>query len=317
MWGAPPDVVDPSSEYVPLQTVATNLKLRVLSSSAYSAMLRDASGNVITLVVDPGGAALVNGRPLTYSGQISAHEKGDSLLLPRGLMEQLARVLPTTVRPRRQLFTPDVTTAGNGLPIGKPRYNGPRLGPVLIDAGHGGKDPGAMGSYGRGTQVREKDVVLGVAMELAAILRSQNVDVLMTRSNDVFIPLGERVSIGNHSGARLMVSLHADASDNGDASGFTVYLGKNASTASITAASAIAGEMMGSNFVSRGIRRHPKTIRVINEPRIPCVLVEMGYVSNSVEAAQLDRADHRRRVATAVAAGVIDYLCPQPWTPRR
>ncbi|MCE5328660.1 MAG: N-acetylmuramoyl-L-alanine amidase [Planctomycetaceae bacterium] len=187
---------------------------------------------------------------------------------------------------------------------------------MLIDAGHGGKDPGAVGGYGGLVRhsVREKDAVLAVALEVGAILRSQNVEVMFTRSDDTFIPLAQRVAIANRSGARLMLSLHADASDNGSASGFTVYLGRNPSRASITAASAIAGEMTAGDFMSRGIRRHPKTIRVINEPRIPSVLVEMGYVSNSAEAAQFDRADHRRRLAAAIAAGVIDYLSPQAWT---
>ncbi|MCE5276504.1 MAG: N-acetylmuramoyl-L-alanine amidase [Planctomycetaceae bacterium] len=318
MWGRPSDLVDPTSEYVPLETMAADLKLRVLSASAYSAMLRDASGNLVTLVVDPGGAVLVNGRPLTYRGQISPHEKGDSLLLPRGLDEDLARALRTTSRPRRALVAPEAPSRLS--PPIKLQYSGPRLGPVLIDAGHGGKDPGAVGGYGvagQHRQVREKDVVLAVALDLASVLRAQNVEVILTRSDDTFIPLADRVAIANRSGARLMLSLHADAAANSSASGFTVYLGRSPSSASITAASAIAGEMASLNLASRGIRRHPKTIRVINEPRIPSVLVEMGFVSNSTDASDLDRADHRRRLASAMAIGIIEYLSPPLWTARR
>ncbi|MCE5328661.1 MAG: hypothetical protein LLG01_19860 [Planctomycetaceae bacterium] len=118
MWGIqrPSDLADPSSEQVPLSQVAASMKLRVLSTSAYSAMLRDGAGNIVTLVVDPGGAALVNGRALTYGGQINPDEKGDSLLLPRGLTEELAATLRTASRPRRPVIAPVV----GGQPASNP-----------------------------------------------------------------------------------------------------------------------------------------------------------------------------------------------------
>lgn len=90
---------------------------------------------------------------------------------------------------------------------------------VVLDPGHGGKDPGAIGPGG----VLEKDVVLGVARRLAAQLTEAGYDVLLTRDSDVFIPLPERTRRANAAKADLFVSIHANASPNRAASGIETY----------------------------------------------------------------------------------------------
>jgi len=96
---------------------------------------------------------------------------------------------------------------------------------IVIDAGHGGKDPGALGSL-----VREKDVVLDVALRFGQLIKQHHpsVNVIFTRNTDVFIPLEQRPKIANKANANLFISIHADYADNKSAKGPTTFtLGQN------------------------------------------------------------------------------------------
>ncbi|NOZ21706.1 MAG: hypothetical protein GXP25_11550 [Planctomycetes bacterium] len=90
---------------------------------------------------------------------------------------------------------------------------------VVIDPGHGGKDPGALGCYG----VKEKNVVLAIGLELKRILASKKLDVVMTREDDTFISLDDRPMIANRERADLFISIHANASRSSGAHGFETY----------------------------------------------------------------------------------------------
>ena len=111
----------------------------------------------------------------------------------------------------------------------EPREEKPRVGArfkpgkirrIVVDPGHGGHDPGAVGAHG----TQEKNVVLTIGLKLAEKLRDElGIDVVMTRSTDVFIPLEERTAIANKVNADLFVSIHANASLNRGASGIETY----------------------------------------------------------------------------------------------
>ena len=90
---------------------------------------------------------------------------------------------------------------------------------VVIDPGHGGKDPGAVGCYG----LKEKSVVLAIALELKRILTRKKLDVVMTREDDTFISLDDRPMIANRERADLFISVHANASRSGNAQGFETF----------------------------------------------------------------------------------------------
>ncbi|MEW6355265.1 MAG: N-acetylmuramoyl-L-alanine amidase [Planctomycetota bacterium] len=90
---------------------------------------------------------------------------------------------------------------------------------VVIDPGHGGKDPGAEGCYG----VREKDVTLAIGLELKRILTAKQIDVVMTREDDTFISLDDRPMIANRERADLFVSIHANAARASNAKGFEIF----------------------------------------------------------------------------------------------
>jgi len=261
--------------------LAGRLRMKVQHSSRASASLRNA-GNSVTLFADPRGQVFVNGRPLGQTGGIVA--AGDILFVPADFERQI----------RRRLRRPP--------PPKQPRPPARIRATVVIDPGHGGRDPGAIATSG----LREKTVNLAVALAAAKLLERRGLDVVLTRSSDRFVELNERAAIANHRGADLFVSIHADAAPNRSAHGYTIYAARSASAASLRLAAAVERRMRSTRVHSRGIRRGD--FRVLVRTSCPAVLVETGYLSHASESRRLADAGHRRRLAAAVADGVFDFL---------
>ena len=176
------------------------------------------------------------------------------------------------------------------------------LGRVVIDPGHGGTDPGASSASG----LLEKDVCLDVALELARVLQAEGVEVRLTRSADRFVELEERAAVGNRNQADVFVSIHADAAGNASASGFSVYIRRVASTRSFQLAEAIRGSMRDTGANDRGVRR--ADYRVLSRSVGPAALVELGFLSNRRDAADLATSNYRDVLARLVGAGILEFL---------
>ncbi|MFZ4689041.1 MAG: N-acetylmuramoyl-L-alanine amidase [Polymorphobacter sp.] len=218
---------------------------------------------------------------------------------------------------------------------------------VVIDAGHGGKDSGAIAVDGR----YEKTVTLAIAQATARRLeRSGRVRVKLTRADDRFIPLGGRVTIARNARADLFISIHADAAGNDQARGASVYtlsaVASDAVAARLAArenkADIIGGVNLGVEApevgdimidlsrratgnvsvafaeilqaeLSNGMRfrgefHHFAGFRVLKAPDVPSVLLETGYVTNSEDAAFLFSDAGRKRVADGIARAVERHL---------
>jgi len=173
---------------------------------------------------------------------------------------------------------------------------------IVIDAGHGGKDPGTTSANG----YEEKILNLDVAQQIAQILRDKGHRVIMTRNSDEFIELEERAAIANRAKADVFVSIHADSSAKSSLTGFTVYVERSGSWASSKLADAIDTRMAVTGLGSNGVKK--ANYRVLTHTNCPAVLVEIGYLSNRWEAKQLHNNDMQRRLAQAVAEGITDYL---------
>jgi len=218
------------------------------------------------------------------------------------------------------------------------------IGKIVIDPGHGGKDPGAIGPH----RVKEKFVVLDIAKRLKAELEKQmNCQVVMTRDHDCFIPLEERTVIANTKKADLFVSIHANASRNRKAHGVETYFlnlatdkeamelaaKENAtSTKKISDLQLILNDLMRNSKISessrlarsvqdhlvkhlRGKYRNVKNLGVKQAPfyvligaQMPSILVETSFVSNRVEEKRLDSAAYRQKIAEGIAAGIKVYI---------
>ena len=187
----------------------------------------------------------------------------------------------------------------SGLPtVARNRYR------IVIDPGHGGPDPGAIGIGG----LRETDVVLDVSLQVADLLRARDVDVRLTRTREVDVDLPPRVSLANRSGATAFVSIHANALNmhRPDVNGIETFFFSDPRSGRL--ASYLQQQMMdvSPGTPNRGVRRG--RFFVIRRSTMPSALVEMGFVTGAVDAPRLANADHRRRLALALTAGILNYL---------
>jgi N-acetylmuramoyl-L-alanine amidase len=175
---------------------------------------------------------------------------------------------------------------------------------VAIDAGHGGKDTGAIGPTG----LLEKDVVLDLAQRVREQLVRAGARVVMTRETDVFVDLAERPRLARQQGATVFVSIHANASTRSASNGSETYY---LSPQSQELAQMIQDELGRiPNLANRGIKT--ANFLVLRENNVPAVLVEVAYVSSPDEEARLKRETFRQQLAAAIVRGIQRFLTVYP-----
>jgi len=167
---------------------------------------------------------------------------------------------------------------------------------VVVDAGHGGFDRGG----GPGQRIPEKDKTLDVALRLRSVLQAAGYRVVMTRSNDTFIPLGTRTAIANSYRNAIFVSVHFNSAPRSGASGIETYFYSAESAPLAGAIHANVCRTAGSG--NRGVRR--RGFFVLRRTAIPAVLCECGFLTNPWEASHVQNGAYRQRLAEAIARGI-------------
>jgi N-acetylmuramoyl-L-alanine amidase len=172
---------------------------------------------------------------------------------------------------------------------------------VVIDAGHGGKDPGAIGR----DELQEKEIILDISQQINKILETKGIGVLMTRSNDNFISLEGRTDMANKANADLFVSIHANSINlsRPDVNGLQTYFYKNGKEFADTVHRNILRSV---NTQDRGV--HKARFYVLRHSDMPSILVEVGYVTGADDAVKLRDSRYRRQMAEAIANGIIEYI---------
>jgi N-acetylmuramoyl-L-alanine amidase len=210
---------------------------------------------------------------------------------------------------------------------------------IVIDAGHGGRDPGAISVNG----LQEKEVTLDSALRLRAILeRTGRYHVALTRDADAFVELADRVAFARAQGADLFVSLHADAHDNHEAHGASIYtlseqgsaraqrlmgrqnwqidLGdapregvvgailvdlaqRDTTNRSAVFAQQVIERFTGVTPLLRNTHRNAGFF-VLLAPDVPAVLIEMGFLTNASDEQRLSTPAHRERLMRALATAI-------------
>jgi N-acetylmuramoyl-L-alanine amidase len=172
---------------------------------------------------------------------------------------------------------------------------------IVIDAGHGGKDPGAEGASGN----LEKLVTLDIATKVANILDSDpSFDVYMTREDDTFITLEDRPRIANEIGADAFVSIHGNTYTDPDISGTETYYYEEDD---IKLSEFVHKELVEAlGFHDRGVRQ--EEWKVLTHSDVPSILLELGYLTNANEEAALLDEDTQIRTAQAIVTGLKDYF---------
>jgi N-acetylmuramoyl-L-alanine amidase len=276
--------------------LAGRLGMRVDQSGRSLACLAGPFDRILVLG-SPGSQVYVNGRAVGPQGQVRAVE--DLLFVPLALEPEIRAALrgPITRREERPFRPP---STGGLVPVEPPR---PARGLVVLDAGHGGDDPGAM----RGGIV-EKDLNLALVQMVAECLKARGVQVILTRSDNTFIKLPDRPEFANRAGADLFLSIHANSTADSGISGFQVYVSDSPSQASIAAALAIARRLNQAGIWNYGTEPHRKPYQVLIHSRRPAVLLEVGFLTNASEAARLRQGSYQHKLADSVAEGVADFL---------
>jgi N-acetylmuramoyl-L-alanine amidase len=219
-----------------------------------------------------------------------------------------------------------------------------KLKKIVIDAGHGGRDPGAIGKSG----LKEKDVNLDIAKRLSRILKQEGVEVILTRSSDNFVSLEKRAEIANESGADLFISIHSNANRVRSLNGFEVYyiscdegdskrgyktaqetrlnLDKSCFASDSLELKAILWDMIYTSNRAESVELSKQLCKFMNENlgvkilgvkdanfqvlrlvHMPAVLIETGFLSNSNEEAKLKNEYYRETIAESIAEGLCEF----------
>ncbi|HXW08733.1 MAG TPA: N-acetylmuramoyl-L-alanine amidase [Vicinamibacterales bacterium] len=293
------------------------------------------------LIVDfrrAGGAVAAGPAPVATSGPITAEAIDETA----PVVEEMPAKVPLISRPVATLPSPAIPAMNSSGQFSLARQLGLGVSRIVIDAGHGGHDPGA-----RGNGLSEAAVVLDVAQRLKKLLDKQpGVDVAMTRDSDVFVPLEERTAIANRLNADLFLSIHANASRNTKARGVETYFLNFATNPEAEAVAARENSASG-----RTMHNLPDIVRAIalnnkiNESRdfagtvqkamverlsaknrdvrnlgvkqapfvvligagMPSVLAEISFVTNKEDGQLLKSAAYRQTIAEALLEAILRY----------
>jgi|TARA_B100001758_G_C18389624_1_gene602090 N-acetylmuramoyl-L-alanine amidase len=217
---------------------------------------------------------------------------------------------------------------------------------IVLDAGHGGKDPGAVGYY----NIHEKNIVLDITNELGRYIEKNhpNIKVIYTRTDDTFLGLRDRTNIANENKGQIFISVHANASTAKSARGFEIFLlgpnsvdeamevtlRENASIAfednqeqyklenqiiaSLSQTTFLKESEKLALFIENNVKKElPKTrmrgikqagFHVLVGASMPNLLVEVGFISNKSEAKLLNKSSYRRQMARGIFNGISDYI---------
>lgn len=318
-----------------------------------SVRLAQNTPQVSRLVIDLAEAAVASLDPAGAPGRnavrlvVQADRQGYAAALRQG-RRTLAAATPPAAQSAPAAPAAAPAAAAPSAPAAAPPLSPAALPVVVIDAGHGGQDPGAP-SILKGRW--EKEVTLAISKAIKAELdRSGKVKAVLTRSTDIFIPLGRRVEIAREAGANLFISIHADSIGRPDVHGATVYtLSETASdkeaerlAAKENKADIIAGINLGAEsqdvtdilidlvqretknlsaefagIVVREVGKHRyfrsnnhrfAGFRVLKAPDVPSVLLETGYMSNLEDSKYLFSEAGQRAIARGVRAAVEAYF---------
>ncbi|MBU9721748.1 MULTISPECIES: peptidoglycan-binding protein [Bacillaceae] len=173
---------------------------------------------------------------------------------------------------------------------------------IVLDPGHGAKDPG-----GRANGLVEKSVVLDISLRARDLLQAAGYVVIMTRSTDEYLTLEERAKIGNTSNADIFISVHANIF-NGTANGTETFWNNNHKGSDSRRLAHAVQNAVVSNIGTNSRRVDQASFHVIRETKIPSILLEVGFLDHSADAGKLKQSTYRQRAAQGILEGVNEYF---------
>ena len=178
---------------------------------------------------------------------------------------------------------------------------------VIIDPGHGGVDSGA-----HHKKILEKNINLAIAKKLATQLKESNIEVKLTRTQDKLYKndrqqdLKHRIQVANNSQAHILISLHVNSFPSSQSFGGETYYNNNCKE----------GKKLASAIQEQLLKIQPKNYRtiktapyyILQESKIPAVLIEVGFISNSQDRKRITNPQEQEKIAAAITTGIINYF---------
>ncbi|HEY9645836.1 MAG TPA: N-acetylmuramoyl-L-alanine amidase [Chroococcidiopsis sp.] len=249
-------------------------------SSLQNVRLREESNQTVSILVQPANGVRI-GDITPLNNQVLALN-----------LQRAAAQIPVQ---------PPIGTQTPAIPTDLPRVPNSRV-VIVVDPGHGGSDPGAVGIGG----LRETDIVLPVALQVAQILEQQGVQAVLTRQNETTVELEPRVQTAERANADLFVSIHANSISlsRPDVNGIETYYH---SAQGLPLARVLHNSLLQlPGAIDRGVRQ--ANFYVLRNTSMPAVLLELGFVTGAQDARRMSDPNSRSQIATAIARGILQYI---------
>jgi len=177
---------------------------------------------------------------------------------------------------------------------------------VCVDPGHGGNDPGAIGIDGPDFP-NEKDWNLNISLKLKDLLENQSFDVIITREDDVFVGLTERVEICNNANTDIFVSVHSNSANNSTVRGTETFVHPQSSSEARSLAQKVQDNLVELlRTRDRGVKE--ENFAVLRETNMTAILAEVAFMSNQEEFNLLNSSEFREAAATGIYNGIVEYF---------
>lgn len=173
---------------------------------------------------------------------------------------------------------------------------------IGIDPGHGGRDPGAVGP----TRVCEKDVTLAISLELDRLLQAAGLETYMTRQADITMELVTRSALLNNTKCDLAISVHINSAARQEANYISTFIQAQGGQAEQLASKVQPQLVQATGWPDGGVR--VQNLHMTRETKMPAILVECGFISNPEQEKQLRQPKTQKRLAQAIADGVLVYM---------
>lgn len=251
--------------------------------------IRQQDASTVVILVQPSTGAQI-GELNQLTGQLLALQLQPSRIVnaPVGSIPVPPPLRTTPILPPSRIALPRVP---NGRVV------------VMVDPGHGGPDPGAVGIGG----LQEKGIVMSISQQVASLLEQQGVQAVLTRKGDYDFDLEPRVAMAERMNANLFVSIHANAISlsRPEVNGLETYYFSSASSGRL-ARTIHNSILQGVDVKDRGVRS--ARFYVLRRTSMPSVLIEVGFVTGREDAAKLSNPTYQSQMAQAIARGILQYI---------
>ncbi|HZG41102.1 MAG TPA: N-acetylmuramoyl-L-alanine amidase [Nodosilinea sp.] len=288
-WDVAQQPTNPPSTRITLRLAPTSPDWRALRNNS-GVILLPPSGVPISSVADePPSRAVAPSTPPPAQAQTPSNPTPAPAAPATPAPATPAPAIPTPP-PTRSVESPALPSVPSGRVV------------VVIDPGHGGRDPGAVGIGG----LQEKQVIFPISLRVTELLEAQGVVVVMTRRDDVAVDLQARADIANRSQGNVFVSIHANAisMSRPDVNGIETYYSSESGRR--LAATLQASMLAATGMRDRGVKQ--ARFHVLRATNMPSALVEVGFVTGAQDAPRLADPAWRETMAQAIARGILQYI---------